>query len=283
MSLQDRLAIEGVNLTPSERRTATVLLQDSKDVVFLSASEVAARAEVHESTVIRLAQKLGYDGYAALRSDLREQAQKVDVAVRARFRDRKGYQLSQLVEDEARALLAMVDTIDQDRLDALAETLIQARRVYIYGAPILVASLEKRLRRVGLDVVDLPSEGRDLPEKLLTLGKGDVFFAFVLRKPYPALAKLAKHAEQRGAEVVIVSDVPGVNLPVIPKHLIIALRGADSMFRTMTVPIVFCYALELAIYHLSSEKAADALNRLKTLSAILNRQSPSAQPLEVTA
>ncbi|MCI0144084.1 MurR/RpiR family transcriptional regulator [Arthrobacter bambusae] len=271
MALQDRLSLEAGNLTPAERRTATVLLQDSKDVVFLSATEVAARANVHESTVIRLAQKLGYDGFAALRGDLREQAQRVDVSARARFRDRKGYQLAKLVEDEAQALLGMVETIDQDRLDALAQTLIDARRIYVYGAPILVASLEKRLRRLGLDVVDLPSEGRDLPEKLLSLGKGDVFFAFVLREPNPALAKLAKHAELQGADVVVISDVPGVSLSVVPKHLIIALRGADSTFGTMTVPIVFGYALELSIYHLSQDKAADALNRLGSLASILGK------------
>lgn len=268
MGLQDRLSLEAGNLTPGERKTATVLLQD-KDVVFLSATEVAARAKVHESTVIRLAQKLGYDGFAALRSDMREQAQRVDVTARSKFRDRKGYQLAKLVEDEAHALLGMAETIEQERLDALAQTLIDARRVYVHGAPILVASLEKRLRRLGLDVVDLPNDGNDVPEKLLTLKKGDVFLAFVLREPYPTLPTLVKHADLQGADVVVISDVPAINLPVIPKHLIIALRGADTTFGTMTVPIVFCYALELAIYHLAENTASDALSRLASLSSML--------------
>lgn len=271
MGLQNRLALEAGHLTPGERKTATVLLQD-RDVVFLSATEVAARASVHESTVIRLAQKLGYDGFASLRTDMRERAQRVDVSARSRFRDRKGYQLAKLVEDEAQALLGMAETIEQDHLDALARTLIGARRIYVYGAPILVASLEKRLRRLGLDVVDLPNEGTDgLPEKLMTMGRGDVFLAFVLREPYPVLPALVEHADRQGADVVIVSDVPAVTLPVVPKHLIIALRGADSMFRTMTVPIVLCYALELSIYRIAQPEAAESLNRLGSLAPLIGR------------
>jgi DNA-binding MurR/RpiR family transcriptional regulator len=269
MGLQDRLTMEGHTLTPAEQKTATVLLQDSQDVLFLSAAEIASRAGVHESTVIRLAQKLGYDGYAALRADLRQQAQQIDVPAKARFKTRNEYQLSRLVEDEARALLGMAETIDQDRLDDLARTLMDARRIFVYGTPILVASLEKRLRRLGLEVVDLPSEGRDLAEKLMSLGAGDVFFAFVLHEPYPALPKLTKYADSQKADVVVVSDVPGINLPVAPKHLIIALRGADPSFRTLTVPIVFCYALELALFHLEETKATAALDRLASLSSIM--------------
>lgn len=271
MGLQSRLALEAGHLTPGERKTATILLQD-KDVLFLSATEVAARAKVHESTVIRLAQKLGYDGFASLRGDMREQAQRVDVSARSRLRDRKGYQLAKLVEDEAQALLGMVATIEQERVDALAQTLIDARRIYIHGAPILVASLEKRLRRLGLDVVDLPNEGSDgLPEKLMTMGDGDVFLAFVLREPYATLPTLVKYAELQGAAVAVISDVPAINLPVIPKHLIIALRGADSTFRTMTVPIVFCYALELSVYRLAQLAASESLNRLTSLAPVASR------------
>jgi DNA-binding MurR/RpiR family transcriptional regulator len=269
MALQDRLTGQGNALTRAEQRTATVLLQETQDVLFMSAAEVAAKANVHESTVIRMAQKLGYDGYAALREDLRQQAQQVDVSARARFRERKSYQLSRLVEDEARALLNMADTIDQDRLDAVAQTLIACRRVFIHGAPILVMSLAKRLRRVGIDVVALPQTGLELPEQLASITKDDILFAFVLREPYPVLAKISKYVERIGADIVVVSDVPGVEFAVQPKHQIIALRGADSTFRTMTVPIVLGYALELAIYHLHQPDAANALDRIGELSTLL--------------
>lgn len=268
MTLQDRLSHEGA-LTPAEQRTATVLLQDSQDVLFLPTTGVAARANVHESTVIRLAQKLGYDGYAALREDLRQEARQVDVLARSRFRDRKGHRLSQLVHDEAQALLRLAGTVDQDRLDALARTLLGARRIFVYGAPILVISAEKRLRRLGLNVVDLPNGGRDVPEKLLSVDGRDVLLAFVLREPYKALAKLTQYAGQRGADIAIISDTPGLNLPVAPQHLLIALRGADTTFGTMTVPIVFCYALELAIYHLAETEASNALTQLGSLQNVM--------------
>src|SRR4051812_29289424 len=57
-------------LTVSEHRIASILLGDPHDCMLLSAAQLAERATIHESTVIRFAQKLGYVGYPELRADV---------------------------------------------------------------------------------------------------------------------------------------------------------------------------------------------------------------------
>ena len=60
-------------LTESDRVILSILLNDPKSAVFLSVAQLAEKADVHKSTVVRLAHKLGFDGYPELRAQLRSQ------------------------------------------------------------------------------------------------------------------------------------------------------------------------------------------------------------------
>lgn len=62
--IDDRLA----DLTPAERRVAAVVADDPEAVAFGTVAEVAARAGASGATVVRLAAKLGYDGFVALQA-----------------------------------------------------------------------------------------------------------------------------------------------------------------------------------------------------------------------
>jgi DNA-binding MurR/RpiR family transcriptional regulator len=64
--------VDGVRLTPAQRRIAQCLLDRPRDAAFLSSSEVAELARVSQPSVTRFAMALGFDGYPALRRALRE-------------------------------------------------------------------------------------------------------------------------------------------------------------------------------------------------------------------
>ena len=71
MTLRSALASVDRPLTASEKRVVNVLLVDAESGSKTAAS-VAERAGTHETTVVRLARKLGYRGYPELRADLRQ-------------------------------------------------------------------------------------------------------------------------------------------------------------------------------------------------------------------
>src|SRR3546814_11075156 len=58
------------SLTNSDRRIIEILLAQQSEAAFLSAAQLAERAQVHETTATRLAQKLGFAGYPELRAHL---------------------------------------------------------------------------------------------------------------------------------------------------------------------------------------------------------------------
>ena len=66
--------VDGVRLTPTQRRIAHCLFEHAPAAAYLSAAEVADLAAVSQPSVTRFAIALGYDGYPALRRALRDPA-----------------------------------------------------------------------------------------------------------------------------------------------------------------------------------------------------------------
>jgi DNA-binding MurR/RpiR family transcriptional regulator len=63
--------VDGVRLTPTQRRIAQCLLERPEHAAFLSGNELADLARVSQPSVTRFAMALGFDGYPALRRALR--------------------------------------------------------------------------------------------------------------------------------------------------------------------------------------------------------------------
>lgn len=68
--MTDRIAAAGGQLTRAERRVAEVILDRPQLVAFGTVADLAAQADAGAATVVRLASKLGYDGYSALQSSI---------------------------------------------------------------------------------------------------------------------------------------------------------------------------------------------------------------------
>ena len=66
VDIQGRIARAGSSLTPAERKVATTLLADPQGVAYQTVSTIAAAAGTGVASVVRLANKLGFDGFSAL-------------------------------------------------------------------------------------------------------------------------------------------------------------------------------------------------------------------------
>ncbi|MEQ9161956.1 MAG: hypothetical protein RLN74_04560, partial [Ilumatobacter fluminis] len=66
MEVAERIRAEGARLTAAERRVATTILASPQLVAFGTVADLARTAEVGAASVVRLANKLGFDGYSEL-------------------------------------------------------------------------------------------------------------------------------------------------------------------------------------------------------------------------
>lgn len=241
-------------LSATEQKVMTVLLSTATSET--TAADVATQAGTHESTVVRLAKKLGYRGYPDLRRDLR--ADESDTyRPGAPMRGESGADLAAFVSDERAALAHVSEFVSQGELDAAASAVSESRVVYIFAngdSRALQELLARRFRRLGIVVVSLSPQAKDLAERFVAFDSSSMLVGFALRETPLMLPALIGEARRRGGRSLLITDVPGAHFRPAPDQAIAAIRSADSEYRTIFVPMAICYALQLAVYHLDAER-----------------------------
>ncbi|MGB8862403.1 MAG: hypothetical protein WCC60_24320, partial [Ilumatobacteraceae bacterium] len=70
MEVAERIGQANTSLTPAERRVAEVVLEQPQLVAFGTVAELAEASGSGAATVVRLASKLGYDGFTGLQASV---------------------------------------------------------------------------------------------------------------------------------------------------------------------------------------------------------------------
>lgn len=272
MGLAQQIEQHQGRLTPADERIVRSLLADPLAASFWSAGELAQRAGVHEASVVRLAQKLGYRGYPELRATLQDEVigdAKPAERVRRRLAQAGDDNLlAGLIGDEIAALQALVHSVTQAQLDAAAQLIARARRVAIFGsghATALVDLMDRRLRRSGCATLVLPDNARELAEHLLALGADDAVLAFGFRVRPARLEPLLRYAAEQGSPAVLISDTIGPLIRPQPQVLLAAPRGAAGDYQTLSVPMAICNALVLTLARMDEGRSLASLGRLERL------------------
>lgn len=260
-------------LTAADQRVVRALLANPTEAAFLSAAGVAKRADVHPATAVRLAQKLGFGGYRALKAEL--QAEIIDSTLPAeRVRHRlahveQGSILADIVASDLAALRGIAEQVSEAEIDAAAKTLLAAGRVFLFAqgnATTLIEMMDRRLRRADFHTTVLRQQGRELAEHALTLGSGDVVLAFAFHSVPTGLTPLLRHAARIGATTILITDILGPLVKPRPGMTIAASRGLAEEYLTLTVPMAICNALILTIARLDQGRSLKALGRLAKLT-----------------
>ncbi len=268
-------------LTNSDRALISEILQNPEDAIYLSSAELAGRAEVHASTVVRLARKLGYDGFPAMRdhirSDAREQFAENERSQQRLDRIEQGSNLDTLVQSEIAALSALVKSVSQAQIDQAADVLAEARSILIVGrgsAAPLTAHLDRRLRRNGFrSSVALNLQRRDLAEHLMCLSAGDAVVVFAFQTPVSlpsGYEALIEHIKNVGALSIVISDSTGPTLRPRPDILLSVARPDEGYMQLRTGPMVVTEALAMTLAHKDSELAVEGLEALEILRGNLS-------------
>jgi DNA-binding MurR/RpiR family transcriptional regulator len=272
-SFPERIRETADRLTDADNRAIRAIMADPRAAALLSVGELAQRAQIHEATATRLAQKLGYRGYPALRDALRAQyiAHSDGAARIARSVGRvtAGGYLSDLVASELDALANLPHAIAQASLDRAADMLAGAVRVFLFarGHACALADLaERRLRRFGFDIVSLAGENRTIAERLAGLRGDDVVLAFAFRARPQGLEHAFAHADQVGAATVLIADLAAATHCPKPSLALAAARGrSGDEFQTLTVPMAILNALVLTIAARRERRSIGALNVVSAL------------------
>jgi DNA-binding MurR/RpiR family transcriptional regulator len=129
MEVEERVRNAGAQLTAAERRVAQVVLEQPQLVGFGTVADLAEAAGAGAATVVRLAAKLGYDGFSALQTSIQQDLSRQLRPAAERIRELGGDQpITRHRSAELSNVQATLDAVDPVALDAVVRLLADLDR-----------------------------------------------------------------------------------------------------------------------------------------------------------
>lgn len=131
-----RIKEGAIVLSPKQMHLANYILNNYKEVSFMSSAEVARAAGVSESTVVRLAMSLGYSGYSTFQDSLQEFIQK-EISTLDRFTvpevSDEGTIYQKVFVKEVNIINKVLRDLDKKKFDLLIRLLNQKEKLIVLG------------------------------------------------------------------------------------------------------------------------------------------------------
>ncbi len=224
------------NFTKTERRVADYLLENVNSIVFLSIHEIARRLNVGSGSIMRLATKLGYDGFASLKKDLTALIQE-DLTPLDKFKlmlddpNASPNTIEQIARNEVANINSLVNNFNEEKFNNIVNILSKAENIYTMGLGLsshLANLTSYMMRRIGIKAFALNKLGITFSDQLMPAGKKDVLIAYSFPKYSPETIDAAKYFYENKAKVIGVTNK--LTAPVIQYSTEYMLVKSDSKY-----------------------------------------------------
>ena len=256
-----------------QRLLARYITEAYDKAAFMTANRLGKAVGVSESTVVRFAVELCYDGYPSMQKAMQEMVlnrltsvQRIEVA-----NDRIGKQdvVASVLQSDADKLRQTSELLDRDAFNAAVQAILGAKRIYILGcrsAAPLANFLGYYLNFMFDDVRIVTASGAsEMFEKLIRVDTDDVVIGFSFPRYSAATVKGAQYCRTVGATVIGFTDSHLSPLGQHSDHILLAKSDMLSLVDSLVAPLSVVNALIVALAsgreHILS-KTFDALERV---------------------
>jgi DNA-binding MurR/RpiR family transcriptional regulator len=264
-SALDRVAAVSSELTPTERRIAEAVLAEPTLLAFGTVSDLADRVGTSRPSIVRFANKLGFEGYTLLqqhaRSDLSHQLSRPSERIR---RDDKSIPpVRHIIND---AISSVLDALESGQIAELAEPVVRAEKVWILsgetsqaGAHALHSGLS--MVRPGVRALEEHSFATDLSDA----GRRDVAVIFDFFRYRRQVVTAARAFAKAGVTIVAFTDSPLSPLAELADSWCQLEVPAIGPFDS-SAPVVFM--CELLVARVAQQLQDDATNRIDRIETL---------------
>ena len=256
-----------------QKRIATALLEGYDKTAYMTAAKLGQTVGVSESTVVRFATELGFEGYPEFQHALQEYVrtrltpnQRIEVSS-ARMGSENLF--ARVIESEIARLRYTAEKMDGAAFQGAVDAINGAKRVYIMGvrSTSSVASfLHLNLSMICEQVCLVHSRSSsEIFEQIMGIGEGDVLIAISFPRYSARVEKAAKFAKSKGATVIALTDSHISPIAAPADFLLEAQSDMVSYVDSLVAPLAVVNALLAAV---ASKRPDTVRERLETLERI---------------
>lgn len=260
-------------LSKGHKKLANAVLNEYDKVAFMTASRLARKVGVSESTVVRFAAKLGYEGYSEFQTAVQELVkmrltpnQRIEMT---KQRIGRGDIIENVMTSDISKIRRTMNSLDRDSFHASVDSILSAGSIYVMG----VRSTEPiaRILHYNLSLIFdnvkfvNASSTPEVFEQLFGIGENDVFIAFSFPRYSSKVVNGLKFATNKGAKTIAITDSATSPLAQDAAFLLIAKSDMASYMDSLVAPISIINAI---IIEITQRREKEIRNRFDTLEKI---------------
>lgn len=255
MDLIERIKLKESGFSKGQKKLANYILREYDKAAFLTASKLGKAAGVSESTVVRFAYELDYDGYPQLQKAMNvivktqsSSLQRLEGAIQ-RYGDENP--LKNILKTDTERIRETIAEIDEKEFQRAVESIVTAKKVYIIGARssgFLAEFLGYYLRMIldDVQVVDFTGEV-GVFEQIHRIQPEDVLIGISFPRYSRVTAQVQQFASRAGATTIALTDSMQSPMTSRSKINLIAKSDVMAVVDSLTAPLSVINALGVAI------------------------------------
>lgn len=259
------------SFSKGQKLIASYILAHYDKAAYLTASKLGTIVGVSESTVVRFAIELGYEGYPDFQSSLRKlirnrltSFQRIEVTNNL-IGD--GDVVEKVLSSDMDKIRRTMEEIDRKMFTEAIDRMVEARRIYILGvrsSSALAGFLNYSFRMIFNDVKFVQTTSRsELFEQIMDIDERDVMIAISFPRYSKRSINAVEFARSKGANVVAITDSQAAPIASYANQLLLAHSDMASFVDSLVAPLSIINAIIVAVSRKKQDELTERLRRLE--------------------
>lgn len=256
-----------------QKLIAQYILAHYDKAAFMTAAKLGMTVGVSESTVVRFASELGFDGYPQLQRALQElirnrltSVQRMEVTS-DQLGD--GNILHKVLNLDIEKIRRTMEKASVEDFEQAVDAIVSAKNIYILGvrsASALSGFMSFYFNQIFENVRLInTTSASEMFEQIMRIKEGDVFIGITFPRYSKRTTNAAKFAKENGAKVIAITDSDLSPIAEAADHLLLARSDMASFVDSLVAPLSMINALIVAIGIRKKDEISSTYERLEQI------------------
>ena len=266
------IQIKFSRLSKGQKLIAEYILNNYDKAAFMTAAKLGASVGVSESTVVRFAIELDFNGYPKLQKALQELIKnKLTTVQRLELSNEyisEENALKGVLKADIDNIRSTLEKINHKTFEDVVNSIFKAKKIYIIGLRSSSALSEFLgfYLNIILDNVRVVSSGiSDVFEQMINLNEDDLVIGIGFPRYAMKTINILSFAKSRNAKVVAITDSLLSPLASKADYTLIAQSNMASFVDSLVAPLSIINALIVAVGMHEKDKISDTFNTLEEI------------------
>lgn len=261
------------DFSKGQKLIANYIVNHYDKAAYVTAAKLGEIVGVSESTVVRFAIELGFDGYPKLQKVLQELIKSKLTAVQrievSSNRINEDNILKSVMQSDVDKIKITLEQIDHIAFNEIVESILSAKRIFILGvrSSATLASFLGFYFNLIFDNVRLvhTTSVSEMFEQIIRAQKGDVVIGISYPRYSKRTIKAMQFAKAQGAKTIALTDSPESPVAQCADLSLLARSDMASFVDSLVAPLSLINALIVAIGMRRKNEVYNTFERLEKI------------------